>query len=184
MNTSLLHMLSKNWWVLLLRGLFAVIFGILAFAWPGLTMVMLVLMWGIYAGLDGIFALVAAIKGGSPAPRWWLILVGLLGIGAAAVCIINPGMATLVILMIIGWASIIRGVFEIIGAIQIRKEIEGEFWLILSGIFSILFGLVFLIKPGAGLIALIWLVASLAIVFGIALILLSLRLKKHSKASA
>jgi len=183
MNTSLLSALSQNWWLLLLRGIFAVIFGITAFSWPGLTLAILVLMWGIYAGLDGLFSIFAAIKGGTPAPRWWLILVGLLGLGAAAVCIKNPGVAVAVIVMIIGWTSIIRGIFEIIGAIGLRKEIEGEWWLILSGLFSILLGVVFVARPGAGALTMIWLIAAMAIVAGIAMILLSLRLRKHAKGN-
>ena len=182
METTLLSALSKNWWLLLLRGIFAVVFGITAFSWPGLTLAILVLMWGIYAGLDGIFALAAAIKGGSPAPRWCLILIGLLGLGAAAVCIKNPGIAIAVIVMIIGWTSIIRGVFEIAGALSLRKEIQGEGWLILSGLLSIFMGLVFVLRPGAGALAMIWLIAAFAVVAGITLILLSLRLRKHAKA--
>ena len=184
MNTSLLSTLSQNWWLLLLRGLFAILFGIAAFSWPGLTLALLVLMWGVYAGLDGLFAIIAAIKGGAPAPRWWLALVGLLGLGAAAVCIVNPGIAIAVIIMIIGWTSIIRGIFEIVGAIGLRKEIEGEWWLILSGVFSILLGVIFVTRPGAGALAMIWLIAAMAIVAGIAMVLLSIRLRRHSKAAS
>lgn len=183
MDTTLLSSLSKNWWLLLLRGIFAVIFGIAAFSWPGLTLAILVIMWGIYAGLDGLFALIAAIKGGSPAPRWWLILIGLLGLAAAFICIKNPGLAIAVLVMIIGWTSIIRGIFEIAGAIGLRKEIVGEWWLILSGLLSILMGLVFVLRPGAGALAMVWLIAAFAVVAGITLILLSLRLRKHSKST-
>ena len=184
MDTSLLSALSKNWWLLTLRGVFALLFGIAAFSWPGLTLVMLVLIWGVYAGLDGLFAIVAAIKGGSPAPRWWLILGGLLSLGAAVICIKNPGVALAVVVMIIGWVSIVRGIFEIIGAIQLRREIQGEWWLILSGLLSIFMGLVFVLRPGAGALALIWLIAAFAVVAGITMILLSLRLKKHARASS
>lgn len=184
MDTSLLAPLAKNWWLLTLRGVFSILFGIAAFAWPGLTLVMLVLIWGIYAGLDGIFAVIAAIKGGSAVPRWWLILVGIISLGAAVVCIKNPGVALAVVVMIIGWVSIVRGIFEIIGAIQLRKEIDGEWWLILSGLLSIFMGLVFVTRPGAGALALIWLIATFALIAGITLILLSLRLRKHAKASS
>lgn len=179
MNTSLVQLLSKNWWLLLLRGLFAILFGVTAFAWPGLTLALLIMIWGAYAGIDGVFSIIAAIKGGSPMPRWWLIVAGLLGIGAAVVCFVNPGITAMVLIMIIAWWSIIRGIFEIIGAIQLRKEIDGEWWLVLSGVFSVLFGAFLLARPGAGALALVWLIATFAIVFGILLVALSLRLKKQ-----
>lgn len=184
MNTPLLNLLSKNWWLVFLRGLFAILFGIAAFSWPGLTLAILIIMWGAYAGLDGIFSIVAAIKGGNPMPRWWLVVSGLLGIGAAAVCFVNPGITAIFLITIIGWWSIIRGVFEIIGALQLRKEIQGEWWLILSGIFSILFGAFIIARPGAGALGLIWIIASFALLFGVILVALSLRLKKHGNKIA
>src|SRR5215831_17199994 len=92
MNTSLLSLLSRNWWVLLLRGIAAVVFGVLAWFWPGVTLITLVLLYGVYAATDGILALVAAIKGGTVAPRWWLVLAGLFGLAAAAVTFLYPGL--------------------------------------------------------------------------------------------
>jgi len=181
MDTSLLAILSRNWWLLLLRGLLAIAFGVAAFAWPGLTLVVLVLLWGAYAGLDGIMSLVAAIKGGTPLPRWWLVVIGLLGIGAAVACLLNPGMVGLLFVLIIGWFTIFRGILEIIGAIQLRKEIRNEGWLILSGILSILIGAIFVFRPGAGALAIVWIIAALAIVLGLALVLLAFRLRKHSR---
>jgi len=183
MNTSLLLPLAKNWWLLLLRGLFAILFGVTAFAWPGLTLALLIIMWGAYAGVDGLFSILAAIKGGSPVPRWWLVITGLLGIGAAAVCFVNPGITALVLVMLIAWWSIVRGIFEIIGAIQLRKEIQGEWWLVLSGLCSIAFGAFILARPGAGALALVWLISSFAIVFGVILVALSLRLRKHAASN-
>lgn len=180
MNTSLLRVLSHNWWLILLRGVLAIAFGVAAIAWPGLTLVMLVLLWGSFAGLDGLLSLIAAIKGGSPVPRWWLAVVGLLGICAFAACVLNPGMVGMMFVLFLGWVTILKGVFEIIGAIQLRKEIDNEWWLVLGGVVSIAIGLMFLLHPGAGALTMIWVISALSVAFGVVLILLSLRLRKHA----
>lgn len=180
----LLHALAKNWWLLLLRGILAIVFGILAFAWPGITLVTLVLFYGAYALVDGIFAIAAAIMGGAPGSRWWLALVGLFGIAAGILTFAWPGLTALVLLFFIaGWA-IAMGVFEIVGAIRLRKEIDNEWWLILGGIVSVLFGIVLLARPGAGALALIWVIGSFAILFGILNIAFALRLRNHVHAAA
>jgi uncharacterized membrane protein HdeD (DUF308 family) len=180
----LLHALAKNWWLVLLRGICAVIFGVLAFVWPGMTLVTLVLFYGAFALVDGVFALGAAVMGGSPAPRWWLAIVGLLGIAAGIVTFLWPGMTSLLLLYFIaGWA-IATGVMQIIGAIRLRKEIDNEWWLVAGGVLSVLFGLVVAAQPGAGALALLWGIGAYAIVYGIILISLSLRLRGHSHAAA
>ena len=137
----MVHALAKNWWLLLLRGIAAIIFGVLAFAWPGLTLLTLILFYGAFALVDGVLAIIAAITGGAPAPRWWLAIVGLLGIAAGLLTFLMPGLSALVLLFFIaGWA-IATGVLQIIGAIQLRKEIDNEWLLILGGVISVLFGI-------------------------------------------
>ena len=133
--------LAENWWLVLLRGIAAVVFGVLAFFWPGLTLLTLTLLWGAYALCDGVFALWAAIsgKGGEMAPRWWLAVVGVVGVLAGVGAFLWPGMTTLVLLLFIAVWAIVLGVLQIWGAIQLRKEIEGEWLLILSGLVSIAF---------------------------------------------
>jgi uncharacterized membrane protein HdeD (DUF308 family) len=182
---SLLHSLSDHWWLFLIRGIAAIIFGILAFAWPGVTLVLLVLFFGAFALVDGIASLIAAITGrGATAPRWWLAIVGLAGIAAGLLTFFWPGLTALVLLYFIaGWA-IAMGVFQIIGAIQLRKEIDNEWLLILSGVVSVLFGILLLAVPGTGLLALIWLIAIDAIIFGVLVIGFGLRLRKHKTAAA
>ncbi|SDR33462.1 Uncharacterized membrane protein HdeD, DUF308 family [Rhizobiales bacterium GAS191] len=176
----LLHGLAKNWWLFLIRGIAAVVFGVLSFAWPGLTLVTLVLLYGAFALVDGASALLAAIMGKvSPTPRWWLAVIGILGIVAGVVTFIWPGLIALILLIFIAGWSIASGVFQIVGAIQLRKHIDNEWLLILSGALSIAFGVVLFLMPGAGALALIWLIASYAIVFGILTIAFSLRLRKH-----
>ena len=102
---ALVHALAKNWWLLLLRGIAAIIFGLLAFAWPGLTLLTLILFYGAFALVDGVLAVIAAITGGAPGSRWWLAIVGLLGIAAGLVTFLTPGLTALVLLFFIAaWA--------------------------------------------------------------------------------
>lgn len=174
-----LHTLSKIWWLVLLRGLAAIAFGVLAFIWPGLTLVALVLLYGIYALADGLVALYAALSGGGAVSRWWLLFAGLLGLAAGIVTLVWPGMTALVLLVFIGVWALVRGIFEIIGAIQLRKVIDDEWWLIASGFLSVVFGIVVLVAPGAGALALVWIIGTYAFLFGCLLIGLSLRLRSH-----
>jgi uncharacterized membrane protein HdeD (DUF308 family) len=163
----------------LLRGIIAVLFGVLAFGWPGLTFVVLVFLYGVYALADGILALAAAIAGREVLPRWWLAIVGLSGIAAGLATFFWPGVTALVLLLLIGAWTIAHGVMEIIGAIKLRKEIDHEWLLILSGVVSVAFGLIVLVRPEAGALALAWVIAGYAVVFGVLMIALSLRLKKY-----
>lgn len=178
----LLHGLAKNWWLLLLRGIAAIVFGILAFAWPGITLLSLVILYGAYALVDGVLSIAAAIGGGggTATPRWWLIVVGLLGIAAGLLTFFWPQITALVLLMFIGAWALIHGVFEIIGAIRLRKEIDNEWMLILSGALSVLFGAAMLVMPGAGALALIWVIGAYSIIFGILFVGFAFRLKKHA----
>jgi uncharacterized membrane protein HdeD (DUF308 family) len=175
----MVHALAKNWWLLLLRGIASIVFGILAFVWPGLTLLTLVLFYGAFALVDGVLAVIAAIKGGAPAPRWWLAIVGISGIAAGLLTFLMPGISALVLLLFIaGWA-IATGIFQVIGAIKLRKEIDNEWFLILTGLISVLFGIGVMLAPGAGALALVWVIAIYSVITGVLLIGLALRLKKH-----
>jgi uncharacterized membrane protein HdeD (DUF308 family) len=175
----MLHVLAKNWWAVALRGACAVIFGLLAFAWPGVTLGALVLLWGAYAFADGIFAIVSAFSGSSGEPWWVLALEGVVGLGAAAAAFFYPGLTTLVLLYIIAAWAIVTGVLEIVVAIRLRKEIEGEFWLALAGLASLGFGFLLIARPLGGALAVVWLIGAYAIAFGVMLIALGFRLKGH-----
>lgn len=180
LGSAMVHALAKNWWMLLLRGIAAIIFGGLALAWPGMTLVTLILFYGAYVLVDGVLAIVAAIAGGTLAPRWWLAVVGLLGIAAGLLTFMMPGLTALVLLYFIaGWA-IATGVFQIIGAIKLRHEIDNEWLLILGGIVSVLFGGAMFAAPGAGALALVTVIGIYAMIIGALLVALSLRLKKHA----
>jgi len=179
----LLRELSKHWWLLLLRGIAAIVFGVLAFIWPGLTLLTLVILYGVFAIIDGVLALAAAFgRTGPDVPKWWLVLTGILGIGAGLIALFWPGITALVLIIFIGAWAIVRGIMEIIAAIQLRKEIEGEWLLILAGALSVLFGLGVLLYPGAGAVALAWLIGIYAIVIGVVMVMLAIRLRKHHTA--
>ena len=176
----MLHALANNWWLLLLRGLCAILFGVLTFAWPGVTLLTLVLLYGAYALIDGVIAMAAAVRGGAPAPRWWLAVVGLMGIAAGVVTLLLPGMTALLLLLFIAAWAIASGVMQIIGAIRLRKEIDNEWWLVAGGVLSVIFGLVLAVQPGTGALALLFVIGIYAIVHGVMLVSFSLRLRKHA----
>lgn len=176
----MLHALAKAWWLVLLRGLLSIVFGVLAFVWPAITLFALVMLYGAFALVDGILALVGAFSGRlKPMPTWWLVLVGIAGIAAGIVTFLWPGITAIVLVMFIGAWALVHGIFEIIGAIQLRKEIDNEWWLILSGALSVVFGLIVLLAPGAGALGLIWAIAAYSIVFGVMWVMLAFRLRKH-----
>lgn len=177
----MLDSLARNWWLILLRGVAAIVFGLLTFAWPGLTLLTLVILYGAYALVDGAFAIAAAVTGGAPAPRWWLAIVGVLGLAAGAATLTWPGITGMVLLFFIAGWSIASGIMQIVGAINLRKEIDSEWLLILAGLFSIVFGVVILLYPGAGALGLAFGIGSFAMLYGVTLVMFSLRLKKHAK---
>ena len=177
---AILPVLARYWWLILLRGIAAIVFGSLAFIWPGLTLVTLILFWGAFMLVDGVLALAHAIMGGNVGSRWWLALIGVAGIVAGALTFIWPGITALVLLVFIATWAIMSGVFEIVGAIRLRKEIDNEWTLILGGIVSVLFGLIILVAPGAGALGLIWAIGGWAIVFGVLMVLAAFKLKKHA----
>ena len=173
---------ANSWWPLLLRGICAILFGVMAFIWPGLSLLTLVFLYGAYALVDGVFALFAAAAGrGGQVPTWWLVLVGLLGIGVGFLTFLWPGITAFALLVMIAVWAIIKGIFEIAGAIALRKHIENEGLLILAGLASVAFGVLLLIAPGAGALALVWFIAFWAVVFGVIEIALAMRLRglKH-----
>lgn len=181
METFMLRDLGQNWGWIVLRGVAAVIFGVLAIAWPGITFSALVIVWGAYALADGVLALVAAwqVRDQSK-PFWSLIIVGLLGIAAGVATFAWPGITALALLMVIAVWALVMGIFQIVAAIRLRKEIENEWFLGLSGAVSVLFGVLMIARPGAGALAMLWTIAGYAIVFGALLIVFGFRLRSYT----
>jgi uncharacterized membrane protein HdeD (DUF308 family) len=181
--TTLLASLANNWWVLLLRGLAALIFGVLAFTLPGATLIAVALVWGVYAAADGLLSLWAAISGkGAMAPRWWLFIVGIVGVLAGVVTFAWPVKTAFILLLFIGAWAVVTGVMQIVGAIRLRREIEGEWLLILSGALSVVFGLLMFARPAAGALATVWIIGGFAILLGLTYVALAFRLRRHKSA--
>jgi uncharacterized membrane protein HdeD (DUF308 family) len=170
---SFLEGFAKNWWHLLLRGILAILFGVMAFAMPGITLVSLAMLYGAYALIDGILA----IWFGVGAKAWGLVLFGLLGIAAGIFTLYLPWGTAVALLYMIGAWAIVRGIFEIVTAVQLRHEIANEWSMGLAGLVSVVLGLMFIARPGAGALALIWLIGTYAIIAGILLIILALRMR-------
>jgi len=171
---------ADHWWAFALRGVAAILFGILAFAWPGVTLAVLVLLWGAYALVDGTLSLVGAFRTGQD-HRWWLIIEGIVGIAAGVATFVWPGLTALVLVYIIALWALMTGVLEIGAAIRLRRVIENEWWMGLGGIASVVFGVILFAAPGAGALALIWLIAAYALIFGVLEIALAFRLRGLSQ---
>lgn len=173
---SMDELLSRSWWMLALRGVFALTFGILALIWPGLTLAALVAMFAAYALISGVVSIVGAIKNRRSDREWWLILIlGLVSVCAAIVAIMQPALTALVLVLVMGANALVTGVLDIAVAIRLRKTIEGEWLLIAAGIASVIFGILVFLFPGAGALALVWLVSAYAIATGILLLGLAFR---------
>jgi len=168
--------LTRNWWVLLLRGILAILFAVFTFASPGITLASLILVFGAFAFADGVLHLIAAARSGSG--NWWaLLLAGFFGIGAGVVTLSYPGLTALSLLYFIAFWSIASGVAQMIAAVRLRKEVEGEWRLALAGLLSVIFGIFLVAAPGAGALGLLMVIAAYAFVVGIVLILLGFRLR-------
>ena len=170
------EVLSRSWWMLALAGVVSVVFGVVAIVFPVLTLLWLVAMFAVYAAFSGVVYIMGAIQNRHTDNGWWLfLLLGLMGIAAGVLAIIYPAITALVLVAIMGASALVQGVFQIAIAIRLRKVIEGEWLMMLAGAISIAFGVMVLLFPGAGALAMVWLVSFQAIVSGILLLMLGLR---------
>ena len=170
--------LARHWWVFLARGLVAIAFGLVALFYPAATLVTFILFYAAFSIVDGVLAVVSAIRGAEGlGPRWWLALVGVLGIVAGLAAYFWRGLTTLALLMVSGVWGLVYGIVEIVGAIRLRKEIDNESLLLIHGLLAALFGVILLARPGVGALALMSMIAAFALLSGPLLIFLSLRLR-------
>jgi uncharacterized membrane protein HdeD (DUF308 family) len=174
----MLQAIVRKWWVLLLRGLGAIALGALIIWWPGVTLLTLVILWGIFALGDGIAGIMLGIRGEADGTMWWtMMLLGVLGVGAAITAFIWPGMTAVILLWIIAWTAILRGLFEIAAAIRLRKHIDNEWLLAISGLLSVVAGFFILRNPAAGALAITFILGGYMMVMGIIAVVLSFRVR-------
>jgi uncharacterized membrane protein HdeD (DUF308 family) len=179
----MLEMICRRWWVLLVRGIIAILLGICAIVWPGITLVALAYVFGTFSLIDGVVSLIIGFRGESDGTVWWtMVLLGVIAIAAGIIAFAWPGLTLLVLVTIIAVSAILRGAIEIAAAIRLRKEIDDEWVLGLSGVLSILFGVLIIARPGAGLIAIALLIGAYMMATGIFAVALSLRLRRMGSA--
>jgi uncharacterized membrane protein HdeD (DUF308 family) len=167
-----------RWRAVILRGLIAIAFGVIAFTWPGVTVATLVLLFGCYALADGISLFVAAVSGGGQDHRWLLALEGVISIWAGIATLRAPGLTAALLVFFISIWAMATGFLRIVEAVRLRKEISGEMWLALSGVLSILFALMLVVRPIVGALSLLWVLAGFAMILGVFLVILGVELKK------
>jgi uncharacterized membrane protein HdeD (DUF308 family) len=176
------NVLSRYWWMTLLRGVAWILFGMAIFAQPGLSLVTLTLLFGFFALVDGVSNAASALGGRQEYDNWWVLLLwGLAGILVGVLTFLSPGVTALGLLYYIAIWAIATGVLGIVTAVRLRKEIEGEFWLGLGGLASIAFGVLLVARPGAGALTVLWLIACYAIAFGAILIILAFKARAFVK---
>jgi uncharacterized membrane protein HdeD (DUF308 family) len=169
----------KNWWVQLLRGILLIAFGILAFINPGATAAALIFWLAIFILMDGLLSTYVAIRSWSENEEKWLhLLEGIVSILLGILLLRSPGAGMLTAVFFLGFWAIFAGVMRIAIAIQLRKQIESEWQLAISGALSIIFGILIISNPGAGVAGIMWIIGLAAVLIGILLIMVSLKLRK------
>jgi len=175
----MLEQLGRSWWVLVVRGVLAILLGVIAFSQPGMTLTALVWLWGAYAFADGALAVVASVRARGQHRRWGMLLLGgISGIAAGIIAFAWPGITALMLVYLIAAWAIVTGVLEIAAAVRLRQMIEGEWLLGLSGVLSIVLGAIVLAQPGAGLLAWVWAIGAYALLSGVVLLALALRSRR------
>lgn len=177
--------LVRNWWVFLLRGLAGIFFGLVTFFAPGISLAVLVLVFGAYAFADGLLAIVTAIRRHGAGDRWWMLLIeGLMGVAVGLATLFWPGITAVTLLYLIAAWALVTGAFEIVAAIRLRKAITGEWLLVLSGVASLIFGVLLVLFPAAGALAVVLWIGAYALVFGALLVALAIRLRSWGRTHA
>jgi uncharacterized membrane protein HdeD (DUF308 family) len=174
-------LLAQRWWTFVLRGIAAIAFGVLTFIWPGVSILSLVLLFGAYAIVNGAFNLALAARGPAGEDRWGsMVFEGAASIVAGVLTIIWPGISALVLLFLIAAWAIVTGVAQVVSAIRLRKHIRNEWLLGVMGVLSVVFGVLLMIFPGAGALAVVIWIGAYAVVIGALMIALGIKLRQRS----
>lgn len=181
----MLDVLERNWWTFAIRGIASVIFGILALAMPGIALYVLVILFGAYCLVDGVFALIGAVREAEAHNRWaHLLFVGIFGILVGAITFFFWQITAFALLYLIAAWAVVTGILELVGAFELRRHLPGELWWVLAGLVSIAFGVLLIERPLGGALAVVWIIGVYAILFGGFLIGLALRLHGLKRAAA
>lgn len=178
------RLLKRSWWALALRGVAAILFGLLAVMWPGITLLVLVGFFAAYAFITAAVSMYAAVKNRQSDKGWWLLLLlGLVAFASGVLSLIYPAVTALVLVLLMGANALVTGVLDIAMAVRLRKAIRNEWLLGLAGLVSIVFGAMVMIFPGAGAIAMVWLVSFYAVLTGVLLLALAVRMRSSATAA-
>ena len=176
--TGFANILSRTWWALLLRGVIAIVFGVFAFSHPGLSLTTMALLFGLFVLFDGVGGVVTAISGRKDSDQWIVLLLwSVVSVAIGLITLFAPSVTTFVLLFYIAIWAIATGVLQVVAAVRVRKEIEGEWRLIAGGVISVAVGLVLLARPAVGALAFIWLIGAYAFVFGVLLVVLAFKVR-------
>jgi len=177
------HVIQRNWWMVALRGLLAIIFGLIALFFPGIALLAFIFVFAAYAIIDGIVAVIVAVRERGFLSRWgWVLFEGILSILAGILAFAFPGITALVLLYIVAAWAIVTGILEIVAAFVLREYVSREWLLALAGILSVVFGIILFVRPGAGLLAILWLVGIYSIIFGILFIIRAFQLRSWASS--
>ena len=176
----MLDRMSRDWWIIALQGVAAVVFGVLALVWPGITLLALVFLFGAYAVVDGVLALIGGLRRTGGGPDWWRVVQGVVGIAAGVIAFAVPDITAYALLLLIAAWEIVSGAMELVAAYQLRDVIRGEWLLALDGVVAIIFGILLIAFPSAGALAVVWLIGAFAIVSGV--ILLTIAFQRRGRA--
>jgi len=185
LQKQVMDQIARQWGWMALRGVAAIVFGLLAMFVPAITLSVLIMVWGAYALVDGVLALLAGFRiRESGRPLWSMVIVGLIGVVAGIVTLLWPGLSALMLLFIIASWALVSGAFQIVAAIRFRKEIRNEWLHGLSGLISLVFGVLLFTQPEAGAVALVWVIGLYSVFFGVLVLGFSLRLRRCPTRSA
>jgi uncharacterized membrane protein HdeD (DUF308 family) len=176
----MIESMVRNWWVFVVRGILAILFGVLAFARPDITLVALVALFGTYALFDGILNITSAFMFSGSRYFWWVLLDGILGIAVGVMTFMHPGAIAASLLILLGIWLIVTGLFRIFAAIELRKVIDHEWAYIISGLLSVAVGVLTVSRPGQSALGWLWVIGTYAVLYGVILLVLGFKMKTLS----